>query len=94
MPIRPSGNSTAAALRRLARDRPDLHARVVAGELTASAAARAAGFRSRTLTLPADDLVLLARTLGRHLSAAELDQLVAFLGYAPRRATTPPPGVP
>jgi hypothetical protein len=89
MPARPSGNSTAAALRRLARDRPDLHARVVAGSLTASAAAQAAGFRQPMLSLPRDPL-LLARALVRHLDPAELDALVAFLGYEPRRATTPP----
>jgi hypothetical protein len=31
---RPSGNSRKAALRRLRKDRPDIHARVLAGELT------------------------------------------------------------
>ena len=32
--IRPTGTSAAAALRRLRKDRPDIHARVLAGELT------------------------------------------------------------
>ncbi len=41
---RPAGNSTEAALRRLRKDRPDLHQRVVAGELSANAAMIAAGY--------------------------------------------------
>ena len=35
----PSGTSRAAALRRLRKDRPDLHGRVLAGELSAHAVA-------------------------------------------------------
>jgi hypothetical protein len=38
---RPSGTSVEAALRRLRKDRPDLHTRVLAGELTANAATSA-----------------------------------------------------
>jgi hypothetical protein len=41
----PTGNSIAAALRRLRGQRPELHARVLAGELTAHAAMVEAGFR-------------------------------------------------
>jgi hypothetical protein len=44
---RPSGNSAAAALRRLERHRPDLLDRVLAGELSAHAAMLEAGFRKR-----------------------------------------------
>jgi hypothetical protein len=44
---RPSGNSAAAALRRLERHRPDLLARVLQGELSAHAAMIEAGFRKR-----------------------------------------------
>jgi hypothetical protein len=40
---RPSGNSRAVFLRRLRKDRPDLHARVLAGELTPHAGMVAAG---------------------------------------------------
>ena len=36
---RPTGNSESAALRRLRKDRPDLHAQVLDGELSAHAAA-------------------------------------------------------
>jgi len=46
--LRPTGRSTEAALRRLRRDRPDIHARVLAGEITANAGMVEAGFRKRT----------------------------------------------
>jgi len=42
---RPSGNSRAAFLRRLRKDRPDIHARVLNGELTPHAGMIEAGFR-------------------------------------------------
>ena len=53
-PPRPSGNSEEAALRRLSKDRPDLHARVIAGEMSAHAAMIEAGFRARAITVPMD----------------------------------------
>jgi hypothetical protein len=43
----PTGNSVEATIRRLRKDRPDLHARWLAGELSANAAAIEAGFRSK-----------------------------------------------
>ena len=42
---RPTGNTRSAALRRLRKDRPDLHAKVIAGELSAHRAMVEAGFR-------------------------------------------------
>jgi hypothetical protein len=45
--IRPSGNSRAAMLRRLRKDRPDIHVRVLAGELSAYAGMLEAGFRKK-----------------------------------------------
>jgi hypothetical protein len=44
---RPSGNSRAAFLRRLRKDRPDIHARVLAGELSPHAGIVEAGFRKK-----------------------------------------------
>ncbi len=41
----PTGNTPEAALRRLRKDRPDLHARVIAGELSPHAAAIRGGYR-------------------------------------------------
>jgi len=42
---RPTGGSKAYALRRLRKDRPDIHARVMAGEVSAHAGMIEAGFR-------------------------------------------------
>jgi hypothetical protein len=42
---RPAGNSASAFIRRLRKDRPDIHARVMAGELSPHAGVIAAGFR-------------------------------------------------
>jgi hypothetical protein len=49
---RPEGNSRDKALRRLRDHRPDLHAQVLANELSAHAAMVEAGFRPRTFTVP------------------------------------------
>jgi hypothetical protein len=59
---RPTGNSAAAALRRLAKDTPELHAQVLAGELSPNAAAIEAGFRKRKFQLP-DDAIAAGRYL-------------------------------
>jgi hypothetical protein len=48
----PVGNSTDYALRRLRKDRPDLHTRVLNEDLTPHAAMIEAGFRKKTMTLP------------------------------------------
>jgi hypothetical protein len=50
--IRPVGNASATALRRLRKDRPELHAKVLAKELSPHAAMVEAGFRSKTVTIP------------------------------------------
>jgi hypothetical protein len=68
--VRPLGNRADQALRRLRKDRKDLHARVVAGEMSPHAAMVEAGFRPRTLTIPVDaDRVVCV--LRRHFSADE-----------------------
>ena len=72
---RPTGNTSDSALRRLRKDRPDLHARVLAGELSPHAAMIEAGFRRRTLTVPVDDVNQLAETLKRHLDLEQLARL-------------------
>jgi hypothetical protein len=46
----PTGNSTAAVLRRLEKDRPDIHARVLNGEISGYAGMVEAGFRKRDAT--------------------------------------------
>lgn len=72
---RPDGNSRDAALRRLRDQRPDLHERVLAGEMSAHAAMVEAGFRKR-LT-PLDRLWAAWR-------AATPDQRAEFLAGATR----------
>jgi hypothetical protein len=48
VPKRPEGNSAAKALRRLRKDRPDLHKLVLEGKLSANKAMIEAGFRVKT----------------------------------------------
>jgi hypothetical protein len=75
---RPEGNTRQKALRRLRKDRPDLHDRVLAGELSPNAAMREAGFRRRVLSMPLEPQAL-AKTLRRHLDAEQLAELVIAL---------------
>lgn len=75
---RPVGNTSQAALRRLRKDRPDLHQRVLAGELSAHAAMVEAGFRTKTITVPAEPRALAASLL-RQLAPEDLAIVVAEL---------------
>lgn len=64
----PEGTSQAQGLRKLRKDRPDLHARVMLPKgdpqrLSTNAAMVAAGYRHRTFTVRADDPQHAARTL-------------------------------
>jgi len=72
------GTSSAHALRRLKRDRPDLAQRVLKGEISAHKAAKEAGFRRPTLTAPADPEDL-ARYLKRRFTPEELSLLLTAL---------------
>jgi hypothetical protein len=77
---RPSGTSREAGLRRLRKDRPDLHAEVLSGALTTHAAMVKAGFRRRMVTIPADSPESAAKALRRNLppeSVAELARLLS-----------------
>ena len=51
----PSGTSKDAGLRRLRKDRPDLHEQVISKQKTVHAAMVEAGFRRKTFTIPADN---------------------------------------
>jgi hypothetical protein len=75
---RPDGNTRAAALRRLRKDRPDLHKRVLSQELSPHAAMIEAGFRPKTITLPID-AVRAAGVLRRHFTEEELATIVNLL---------------
>jgi hypothetical protein len=96
----PTGNAAARALRRLRNDRPDLHQRVLAGDLSPHAAMVLAGFRHPTATVPLDDLDALARTLCRHLTEPQRRALARLLTGrrvpqdAKKRAPTQPGSAP
>lgn len=60
---RPTGNSAAATMRRLSKDFPLIHERVLSGELSPNKAALEAGFRQPKLQLPTD-----ATAAGRYLA--------------------------
>ncbi len=75
---RPEGNSAAQALRRLRTQRTDLHARVVAGELSPHAAMIEAGFREPTITISLDPQKA-ARTLARRFGPDGVAALIAAL---------------
>ena len=72
------GNSSEYALRRLRKDRPDLHERVRSGEMSPHAAAVEAGFRRRTIQIPADPYEA-AAALGKRFSRNDLVRLVELL---------------
>lgn len=75
---RPSGNSRDVALRRLRKDAPELHAEVLAGNLSAHAAMVKAGFRPKTFTVRPDPESA-ARTLRKHMSPDDLRALARLL---------------
>lgn len=72
------GTNPTYALKRLKRDRPDLAARVVAGELTPNAAAIEAGFRKRAFSVP-DDPEAAADALVRRFGKGGIASLIAAL---------------
>jgi hypothetical protein len=75
---RPTGNAAATSLRRLRKHRPDIHARVLNGEITPHAGMIEAGLRPRTISIPLDP-ERAAQYLKRHLSVAERAELIRHL---------------
>ncbi len=76
--LAPTGNTKARALRRLRADAPELHERVLAGELTPHAAMIEAGFRPRTITIPIDPNTAADR-IRRNFTPDQLAELIARL---------------
>jgi hypothetical protein len=74
----PTGTSRQSALRRLVKDRPDLHAKVLAKELSPNAAMVEAGFRDKPITIPSDP-VKAARRIRRHFAGERLAKLIEEL---------------
>lgn len=79
VPNRPEGNTQAKALRRLRKDKPELHAEVLAGRLTAHAAMVQAGFRPKTISVPVSRPDSVAAALRKHMTPEQLAQLRALL---------------
>lgn len=75
----PYGTSRAAGLRRLRKDRPDLHAEVLAGRLSTHAAMVQAGFRHRMINIPADQPKAAAQALRRNLTPEDVAELARLL---------------
>lgn len=75
----PSGTSKEAGLRRLRKDRSDLHAEVLSGRLSTHAAMVKAGFRRKSLTVPLDKPENTARALKRNLEPDQVAELVRIL---------------
>ena len=75
---RPAGNTAAAAIRRLRKDRPDLHQSVIAGDLSPHAAAIQAGFRRKTITVPVE-VAAAARAIAKHFTQEEIAEIVRLL---------------
>ena len=80
----PQGTSRSYTLDRLERDHPELHQRVIAGELSANAAAITAGFRKPTITV-AIDPDSAARSILKHFSDEQALALASKLVQAVRR---------
>jgi hypothetical protein len=68
------GNTASAALRRLRKDRPELHQQVIAGELSPHAAMLNAGFREKKIQISLDP-VKAAESLRKHFSDEAWHQL-------------------
>jgi len=75
---RPAGTSSTYALRRLRKDREDLHAKVTNGEMTTNAAMVEAGFRQKQITIMLDP-ARAARTINRHFDKAQRRQLIELI---------------
>jgi hypothetical protein len=68
------GVVTQKKLDRIARDHPELHEKVKAGELSVNGAAIEAGFITRTVPMPLDPEGA-ARCLARHFTRTEIDRI-------------------
>lgn len=78
MEVKVQGNSEEYALRRLRKHAPELHQKVIAGEMSPHAAMITAGFRKQTLTIPVDPQRA-ARIIARHFPPEQLQHLLMAL---------------
>lgn len=75
---RPDGNSAARALRKLRSDAPEIHAKVIAGELSPNAGMVEAGFRKKTATVSVDPKSFATAILKR-FTAEEIREIIELL---------------
>jgi hypothetical protein len=75
---RPTGNTRAAGIRRLEKDRPDLLEEVEAGKMSIHNAMIEAGFRKQTITVTVD-VEAIARKLRRTLDQDQIQILITLL---------------
>lgn len=76
---KPDGTSKEAGLRRLRKDRPDLHAEVLAGNLSTHAAMVKAGFRRKLVSVPVDKPENTAKAIRRNMDPEAVAQLAKLL---------------
>lgn len=80
------GDTTDFVIRRLSKQRPDIHARVIAGELSPNAAAIEAGYRKEKFQLPRDPVAA-----GRYLAyRVDKDWLMECVDAYMKEAHEPP----
>lgn len=77
--MRPDGNTAQKAIRRLRKDRPDLHEMVLNRELSPHAAMVEAGFRDRTVTIPVGNREKSAAAIARHFDAETISEALQLL---------------
>jgi hypothetical protein len=77
---RPDGTAKAAALRKLRKDAPELHAKVLANEMSAHVAMVKAGFRHRTITIRVDDVESIVRSQAQRRSRIKIHRKNRTLG--------------
>lgn len=75
----PAGNNAAKALRRLRKDAPELHAEVLAGNLSAHGAMVKAGYRPKTISVPVTRPEAVAKSLLKYMSADDIAKLITVL---------------
>jgi hypothetical protein len=75
----PVGTSRVQALHKLRSDAPELHTRVLAGDLSPHAAMIEAGFRKKMISIPVGNVRATALTLARHFTPEQIDELIAIL---------------
>jgi hypothetical protein len=72
------GNSAEYFTARIARDRPDLHSKILNGELSPHSAMIEAGFRQKTLNVPLDPAKA-AGVIKRHFNRDQIVELIDHL---------------